>query len=235
MQKESIDSSIGLNIDSNSRNQKTKAKSVKTVIQAVDSENQVLSTISQKRTIQMDDCVQHCDSDESSDEGYSDNNINDFKGCHQNPKIISKNGVFLWKITEFRQKCQEALSGKVAFLESPACYTSLIGYKYCLRLYLNGYGDAKGSYVSLFFLLMKSDNDFQLKWPFGNKLTFILRAKCPENDIVEPLIPEANLCGFSIPQCELNPMVGFSRFAKIADIDDKFIIHNSIYIQFIVH
>ena len=228
-------SSMKLNIDSNSRNQKTKAKSVKTVILAVDSENQVLSTISQKSIIQKDDSVQHCDSDESSDEGYSDNNINDFKGCHQNPKNISTSGVFMWKITKFRQKSQEALSGKVAFLESSACYTSLIGYKYCLRLYLNGYGNAKGSHISLLFVLIKSDHDFQLSWPFRNKLTFILRAKCPENDLEESLTSDANLCGFSMPHCELNPFVGFSRFAKIADINDEFIFQNSIHIQFIVH
>lgn len=40
----------------------------------------------------------------------------------------------------------------------------------CLRIFLNGEGRSKGSYVSLFLVLLKGEYDALLQWPFAQKV-----------------------------------------------------------------
>ena len=49
---------------------------------------------------------------------------------------------------------------------SPPFYTHQQGYKMCLRVYANGYGEGKGTHVSVFAYLMRGEFDDHLKWPF---------------------------------------------------------------------
>ena len=49
---------------------------------------------------------------------------------------------------------------------SPPFYTHRQGYKMCLRVYANGFGDGKGTHVSVFAYLMRGEFDNVLKWPF---------------------------------------------------------------------
>ncbi|KFV67329.1 TNF receptor-associated factor 2, partial [Dryobates pubescens] len=79
-------------------------------------------------------------------------------------------GVFIWKITEFARKRQEAITGRSPAIFSPAFYTSKYGYKLCLRVYLNGDGTGRGTHLSLFFVVMKGPNDALLRWPFNQKV-----------------------------------------------------------------
>ena len=45
-------------------------------------------------------------------------------------------------------------------------YTHPFGYKMCLGVDANGWGDGKGTHVSVFVYLMKGEFDDDLKWPF---------------------------------------------------------------------
>lgn len=49
---------------------------------------------------------------------------------------------------------------------SPAFYTHAGGYRMCLRVYTNGCSDVRGTHLSCYVYLKKSDNDPQLSWPF---------------------------------------------------------------------
>ena len=49
---------------------------------------------------------------------------------------------------------------------SPPFYTHPQGYKMCLRVDANGYGDGKGTHVSVSVYLMRGEFDDVLKWPF---------------------------------------------------------------------
>jgi TNF receptor-associated factor 4 len=50
---------------------------------------------------------------------------------------------------------------------SPGFYSSPAGgYKMCLNVIPNGYGDSEGTHVSCFIYLMRGDNDDSLEWPF---------------------------------------------------------------------
>ncbi|KAJ1077915.1 hypothetical protein K5549_011242 [Capra hircus] len=78
-------------------------------------------------------------------------------------------GVFVWKISDFSRKRQEAVAGRTPAIFSPAFYTSRYGYKMCLRAYLNGDGTGRGTHLSLFFVLMRGPHDALLRWPFNQK------------------------------------------------------------------
>ena len=47
------------------------------------------------------------------------------------------------------------VAGTTLSLYSQPFYTSRYGYKLCARVYLNGDGAGRGSYVSLFFVVMQ--------------------------------------------------------------------------------
>ena len=49
---------------------------------------------------------------------------------------------------------------------SPSFYTSPQGYKMCLKIYANGYGDGKNGHVSVFVCFLKGEYDDFLQWPF---------------------------------------------------------------------
>ena len=57
---------------------------------------------------------------------------------------------------------------------SPSFYTHPRGYKMCLRVDANGYGDGKKSHVSVFVCMMKGEYDKWLKWPFRGDFTIQL-------------------------------------------------------------
>ena len=54
---------------------------------------------------------------------------------------------------------------------SPPFYTSLTGYKMCISVDANGYGDGEGTHVSVYAHVMKGDNDDSLTWPFTGSVT----------------------------------------------------------------
>ena len=54
---------------------------------------------------------------------------------------------------------------------SPAFYTHVGGYKMCLSITANGWGDGKGTHVGVSVFMMKGEFDSYLKWPFRGKIT----------------------------------------------------------------
>ena len=184
--------------------------------------------------IPLDDYNKKLSTFESSHEKLS-SSFSDLQLSQQILENTSYDGHLLWKISAYRQRSKDALSGVVPALHSAPCYTSRFGYKYCLRLYLNGDGAGKGSYISLFFVLMKSDYDSLHRWPFQNRVTFRLRAKNPENDIVESFTPDRNSSSFSKPIREMNIAAGVPLFAKKSDINENFILDDAIYIESKLH
>ena len=53
-------------------------------------------------------------------------------------------------------------------------YSHFGGYKMCLNVYANGFGDGKGRHMSVFTCLMKGEYDGNLKWPFRGTITVTL-------------------------------------------------------------
>ena len=70
----------------------------------------------------------------------------------------------------------------------PGFYTHENGYKMCLRVDPNGYGDGKGTHVSTFTYLMKGSYDDHLKWPFRGQVTFQIVNQAGDHDHIENTI-----------------------------------------------
>ena len=54
---------------------------------------------------------------------------------------------------------------------SPPFYTHIGGYKMCLSIIANGWGDGKNTHVSVFAHMMKGEFDSHLQWPFKGDIT----------------------------------------------------------------
>ena len=57
---------------------------------------------------------------------------------------------------------------------SPSFYSHPNGFKLCFEVYANGYGNGKGTHISIFALLMKGDYDNNLQWPFESDIVIEL-------------------------------------------------------------
>ena len=57
---------------------------------------------------------------------------------------------------------------------SPPFYTHPHGYKMCLCVWPNGFGDGEGTYLGVTVHLMRGEFDDHLKWPFRGDITYVL-------------------------------------------------------------
>ena len=78
---------------------------------------------------------------------------------------------------------------------SPPFYTHPKGYKLCLWVSARGFGDGANTHVSLFLMLMKGENDEQLKWPFQGK--FIIELLSQNGDGRHSLIIKFDMASCS--------------------------------------
>ncbi|NXN99016.1 TRAF2 factor, partial [Rhinopomastus cyanomelas] len=145
-------------------------------------------------------------------------------------------GVFIWKITEFARKRQEAITGRSPAIFSPAFYTSKYGYKMCLRLYLNGDGTGRGTHLSLFFVVMKGPNDALLRWPFNQKVTLMLLDQNNREHIIDAFRPDITSSSFQRPVTEMNIASGCPLFCPVSVMEAKnsYVRDDAIFIKAIV-
>lgn len=152
-------------------------------------------------------------------------------------EVKSCTGIYIWKINDLRRRLRDAKDGRTISLYSPPFYTSTHGYRLCLRAYLNGDGDGKGKYLSLFVVVMKSEYDDLLKWPFSHSVTITLinqtspqiSGKC----ITHKLKPNPTSSSFLKPQDTFNIASGFPCFALIDPTlsDPNFCRNDTIYFR----
>ncbi|XP_029494123.2 TNF receptor-associated factor 2 isoform X1 [Oncorhynchus nerka] len=102
--------------------------------------------------------------------GLRDLSIVEMEGNIREMSAATFDGIFVWKISDFTKKRQDAVAGRAPAMFSPAFFTSKYGYKMCLRIYLNGDGTGRASHLSLFFVVMRGHSDALLKWPFNQKV-----------------------------------------------------------------
>ncbi|XP_069465867.1 TNF receptor-associated factor 2 isoform X2 [Ambystoma mexicanum] len=145
-------------------------------------------------------------------------------------------GVFIWKITEFARKRQEAIAGRSPAMFSPAFYTSKYGYKMCLRIYLNGDGTGRGTHLSLFFVVMKGQSDALLRWPFNQKVTLMLLDQNNREHIIDAFRPDVTSSSFQRPVSDMNIASGCPLFCPISKLESKnsYMREDTIFIKAIV-
>ncbi|KAH9499150.1 TNF receptor-associated factor 4 [Bulinus truncatus] len=83
-------------------------------------------------------------------------------------------GIFIWKISNYKSKFNDAVYKNNKELVSPPFYTSRFGYKACLSVFLNGNGAGEGKYISVYIKLLHGDYNNILDWPFTLPVSFTL-------------------------------------------------------------
>lgn len=148
-------------------------------------------------------------------------------------EVKTTNGVFIWKIPDIRRRYRDAVDRKTISLYSPPFYTSPHGYRMCIRVYLNGDGIGKGTHISVFFVLMKSEHDCLLSWPFKQSVRFTLVNQVNQaNSISEAFAPDLSSPSFQQPTGEMNVASGFPKFVRQSILqNEEFTQGNAIYIK----
>ncbi|KAM8865911.1 TNF receptor-associated factor 2 isoform X1 [Synchiropus splendidus] len=162
--------------------------------------------------------------------------IVEMEGKLREMSAATYDGIFVWKISDFTKKRQDAVAGRAPAMFSPAFYTSKYGYKMCLRIYLNGDGTGRGTHLSLFFVVMRGHSDALLKWPFNQKVTLMLLDQNNREHIIDAFRPDISSSSFQRPVSDMNIASGCPLFCPLPKLDSKntYIRDDTIFIKAIV-
>ncbi|XP_020561924.1 TNF receptor-associated factor 2 isoform X3 [Oryzias latipes] len=165
-----------------------------------------------------------------------DLSIVEMEGKMKDMSAATYDGIFIWKISDFTKKRQDAMAGRAPAMFSPAFYTSKYGYKMCLRIYLNGDGTGRGTHLSLFFVVMRGHSDALLKWPFNQKVTLMLLDQNNREHIIDAFRPDISSSSFQRPVSDMNIASGCPLFCPLSKLDSKnsYIRDETIFIKAIV-
>lgn len=149
---------------------------------------------------------------------------------HEN---TTDDGCLLWKIDRYKYRKEQALLGKITALHSAPTFTWKHGYKFCARLYPYGDGMGKGTHLSLFIVIMKSEYDNLLEWPFTKQVQFsLINQTDRQNDIVEKLTGNKDSSSFKKPVKDMNIASGCPLFASLDRLEkDGFVKDDSLFIE----
>ncbi|CAM2727510.1 unnamed protein product [Rotaria socialis] len=154
-------------------------------------------------------------------------------------QCVSYDGIFIWKITNVKEKMMDAQSERQTSIYSPPFYSSPNGYKMRARLYLNGDGNARRTHMSMFFVLMQSSNDPILKFPFNYKVTFCLYDQTPaQRHIIDSFRPDIRSSSFQRPRMNMNIASGIPKFFPLENIQQEgspYVQDNIMFIKILVN
>ena len=150
-------------------------------------------------------------------------------------EFTSYDGQLVWKITDYARRRNDAVAGQQLSLYSPCFYTSRYGYKMCARLYLNGDGKGRGTHISVFFVVMRGQYDALLRWPFRQKVTFMLLDQDNVKHVIEAFRPDPNSSSFQRPRRETNIASGCPMFCSLDELNNHaYIQDDTMFIKVIV-
>ena len=144
-------------------------------------------------------------------------------------------GVLIWKIMHVSAKIYNSYNEPEKSIYSPPFCTSRHGYKMCARIYLNGDGMGKGTHISLFFVIMRGEHDAILRWPFRQKVTFMLLDQDNVEHVIDAFRPDPNSSSFQRPRREANIASGCPLFFPISDLNKHaYIKDDTMFVKAIV-
>lgn len=110
---------------------------------------------------------------------------------------------------------------------SPPFHTHPMGYKMCLRVDANGWGNGKGTHVSVHIYLMRGEFDEHLKWPFMGEITVQLMGQNRHHSVV-------------VTFTENTPAAYSSRVTEQEMAGNgwgysQFVSHNDLYLHYLIN
>lgn len=147
-------------------------------------------------------------------------------------ETASYDGWMIWKITNYQRRKNDAKDGRTLSLYSQPFFTAPFGYRMCARVYLNGDGMGKGTHMSLFFVIMRSEYDALLPWPFRQRVTICLIDQSGrKRHIRDSFRPDPTSTSFRKPVGEMNVASGSPMFALQTTVEsDSFLKDDTIFI-----
>ncbi|XP_068756640.1 TNF receptor-associated factor 6-like [Montipora capricornis] len=134
---------------------------------------------------------------------------------------------YMWELYDVGRLRREAIRGLTPVLHSPSFYTALEnGYKFCLRINLNGVDSGKGKHVALFVHAMSGSFDHRLQWPFKGNVSLTLldqssQLSAPQHITETFRVRDEDLLAFHRPTVERNHKgYGFVDFVPITVLSD---------------
>ncbi len=96
---------------------------------------------------------------------------------------------------------------------SPPFYSSPTGYKMCLRLFLNGDSNTRGTHMSLYLVILRGNYDPIVHWPFNFKIKFTLLNQFQSDNNQSNFFwsDPTSIC-FQRPNTNMNIPYGISKF-----------------------
>lgn len=155
-------------------------------------------------------------------------------------ETMTQTGTLIWRVTSVRDKVAEAKAGRNTSIYSPSFYTHVNGYKMCARLYLNGDGLGRNTHLSVFFVMMRGNYDSLLRWPFRQKVTFLLLDQSQTEDkenIIDAFKPDPNSNSFKRPTSDMNIASGIPLFCpltKVFSTESNYIKDDTLFLKMIV-
>ncbi|KAJ7372390.1 hypothetical protein OS493_019841 [Desmophyllum pertusum] len=150
-------------------------------------------------------------------------------------EFSSNDGQLLWKISDYARKRNDAVTGQQVSFYSPCFYTSRYGYKMCARLYLNGDGVGRGTHISVFFVVMRGQYDALLRWPFRQKVTFMLLDQDNVEHVIDAFRPDPSSSSFQRPRRETNIASGCPMFCSLAELNNHaYMRDDAMFLKIIV-
>ena len=161
--------------------------------------------------------------------------LSDLEEYVRQQDVSSHDGILLWKISDFTRRRQDALSGNQVSFYSPCFFTSRYGYKMCGRIYLNGDGIGKGTHISVFFVVMRSQYDALLRWPFRQKVTFMLLDQDNVEHVIDSFRPDPSSSSFQRPRRESNIASGCPTFCPLSELNNHaYVRDDTMFLKIIV-
>ena len=150
-------------------------------------------------------------------------------------EFSSYDGQLLWRIPDYARKRNDAVTGQQVSFYSPCFFTSRYGYKMCARIYLNGDGMGKGTHISIFFVVMRGKYDALLRWPFRQKVTFMLLDQDNVEHVIDAFRPDPNSSSFQRPRRETNIASGCPMFCSLAELNNHaYVRDDAMFLKIIV-
>ena len=161
--------------------------------------------------------------------------LSDLEEYVRQQDVSSHDGILLWKISDFTRRRQDALSGNQLSFYSPCFFTGRYGYKMCARIYLNGDGIGKGTHISLFFVVMRGQHDALLRWPFRQKVTFMLLDQDNVEHVIDAFRPDPSSSSFQRPRRETNIASGCPTFCPLSELNNHaYVRDDTMFLKIIV-
>ncbi|XP_038638390.1 TNF receptor-associated factor 1-like isoform X1 [Scyliorhinus canicula] len=138
-------------------------------------------------------------------------------------ETMTQTGIYIWKIPHIKKRLQEAIDGITPYLDSSEFYFCKYGYRICLRIYLDGYEEAQGTHISLYYILLKGQFDALTQWPFKQNVKLaLLNLNDRQQSILKIYVPDEQDPALQRPVQSMNAPRGFPMFATSSEFNQRF-------------